>query len=171
MLRDYFADYEKMEATRPDNVEGGRFLAALREFGKRYDRSTATTDDFRRVLEEFLPPAARFEGVRSLRWFFEEWVRGNSVPEIELKKVVFKRRGGATVVSFSLRQQQCPESLVTSVPIFAELEGGERVPLQRVFADGYESHFELKVPKGTRRLLADPERKLLRLAPASVPPG
>jgi hypothetical protein len=98
-----------------------------------------------------------------LSWFFDEWVRGSAVPEIELKQVVFKRRGTASVASFSLYQQQCPESLVTSVPIVAELEGGERVALQRVFADGYQSHFELKVPQGTRRLLADPEKKLLRL--------
>ena len=52
---------------------------------------------------------------------------------------------------------------MTSVPIFAELAGGKRVLVQRVFADGHESHFELKVPQGTRRLLADPEKKLLRL--------
>jgi aminopeptidase N len=160
MLRDYFADYEKIETGRP--AEGGRFLAALREFGRRYNRSTATTDDFRRVLEEFLPPSARFEGARTLSWFFDEWVRGSSVPEIELKQMVLQRRGATTVASFSLHQQQCPESLVTSVPVFAELRGGERVPLQRVFADGHESHFELKVPQGTRRLLADPEKKLLR---------
>ena len=162
MLRDYFADYEKSETKQPNNAEGGRFLAALREFAKRYNRSTATTDDFRRVLEEFLPPSALFAGERSLSWFFDEWVRGSSVPEIELTQVEFKRRGAATVASFSLHQHQCPESLVTSVPIFAELEGGARVPLQRVFADGHESRFELKVPQGTRRLLADPEKKLLR---------
>jgi len=163
MLRDYFADYEKNEAKPPSNAEGGRFLAALREFGRRYTGSAATTDDFRRVLEEFLPPSARFEGARSLSWFFAEWVRGSSVPQIELKQLVFRRRGNATLASFSLYQQQCPESLVTSVPIFAELEGGERILLQRVFADGHESHFELKVPQGTRRLLADPGKKLLRL--------
>ncbi len=52
---------------------------------------------------------------------------------------------------------------MTSVPIFAELAGGKRVRVERVFADGMESHFELKVPLGTRRLLADPDRKLLRL--------
>jgi hypothetical protein len=166
MLRDYFADYEKLELTAPasgKNVEGERFLAALREFGKRYDGSTATTDDFRKVLEEFLPSRALFEGARSLNWFFDEWVRGSSVPEIDLKQVVFKRRGEARVASFYLNQQQCPESLVTSVPIFAEVAGGKRVRLQRVFADGHESHFELKVPEGTRRLLVDPEKKLLRL--------
>jgi hypothetical protein len=166
MLRDYFADYEKLETKPPGgtNVVGdGRFLAALREFGKRYDRSTATTNDFRRVLEEFLPSKARFEGAQNLNWFFDTWVRGSSVPEIDLMQVVLKRRGDATVASFDLRQQQCPESLVTSVPIFAELAGGERVLLQRVFADGHESHFELKVPHETRRLLVDPEKKLLRL--------
>jgi hypothetical protein len=165
MLRDYFADYEKLETSAPGHAksEGNRFLAALREFGRRYDRRTATTDDFRKVLEEFLPPQARFEGAGSLNWFFDEWVRGSSVPEIDLKQTGLKRRGAATVATFDVYQQQCPESLVTSVPIFAELAGGERVPLRRVFADGHESHFEVKVPRGTRRLLADPEKKLLRL--------
>lgn len=165
MLRDYFADSEKLEkGPHPaSDFKDDRFLAALREFGKRYDRSTATTDDFRRVLEEFLPPGARFEKARNLHWFFEEWVRGSSVPEIVLKQVVIKRRGQVTIASFSLRQEQCPETLVTSVPIFAELAGGERVRLPRVFADGHESRVELKVPQGTRQLLVDPEKKLLRL--------
>jgi hypothetical protein len=163
MLRDYFADYENLETTKDaEKVESGRFLAALREFGKRYDRSTATIDDFRKVLEEFLPARARYEGAQSLNWFFEEWVRGSSVPEIDLKRVVIKQRGETTVASFDVEQQQCPQSLVTSVPIFGEFAGGERMPLQRVFADGYLSHFEIKVPRGTRRLLVDPEKKLLR---------
>jgi hypothetical protein len=170
MLRDYFAYYENLHSTTEGGAEkvesgrfaGGRFLAALREFGSRYDRSTATTDDFRKVLEEYLPPNARFQGALSLNWFFDEWVRGSSVPEIELKQVTFRRLGQTTVASFDVTQQQCPESLVTSLPMFAELAGGERVPLPRVFADGHESHFELKVPRRTRRLLADPGKNLLR---------
>jgi len=166
MLRDYFSDYEKLETPKRESAKNageGRFLEALRAFGKRYDQSTATTDDFRKVLEEFLPPNARFEGRRTLDWFFEEWVRGSSVPEIDLKQVLFRRQGDTTTVGFDLDQRQCPESLVTSVPIFAEVAGGKQVLLQRVFVDGHESHFELKVPQGTRRILADPEKRLLRL--------
>jgi len=162
MLRDYFSDYERAESGSMQKVEGGRFLAALREFAMRYNRSTATTDNFRRLLEEFLPLNARFEGAKKLTWFFDEWVRGSSVPEIVLTQESFHVHGQTATASFSLRQQKCPESLITSVPIYAELVNGERVPLQRVFADGYESHFELIVPRGTRRLLADPEKKLLR---------
>jgi len=170
MLRDYFTDYERADREKADRekkataqIGGGLFMGALREFGNRYDRKTASTDDFRKVLEEFLPAKARFEGERNLKWFFDEWVRGGSVPEIEIKHVVLKRRGAATTASFTLVQSHCPESLVTSVPIFAELAGGERVSVGRVFADGYEAQFDLKVPQGTHRLLADPEKKLLRL--------
>jgi hypothetical protein len=163
MLRDYFSDYEKLEKRSAGRTDGGHFLAALREFGRRYDRSTATTDDFRKVLEEFLPENASFEGARSLKWFFDEWVRGSSVPEIGLKQVELKQRGAVTVASFSVIQQHCPESLVTSVPIVAELAGGKHVDVGRVFADGHESQFKLNVPLGTRHLLADPEKKLLRL--------
>jgi aminopeptidase N len=166
MLRDYFEDYEELDRPPPGrtkDLKGGRFLAALSEFARRYDRSTATTDDFRKVFEEFLPPRARFEGAKGLAWFFDEWVRGSSIPEIRLDQVAIKQRPETTVATFNVNQQQCPESLVTSVPIFAELPGGIRVPVQRVFADGHESHFELEVPQGTQRVLADPEKKLLRL--------
>ncbi len=165
MLRDYFADYERLEAkaSTRENFQEERFLAALREFCKRYDRSTATAEDFRKVLEDFLPSKALYEGERSLKWFFDEWVRGSSVPQIELKHVVFSQRGEVKVAKFSLQQGQAPESLITSVPIYAELARGDRVLLRRVFADGHESHFEVKVPPGTRKLLVDPEKRLLRL--------
>lgn len=162
MLRDYFADYEAREANGAKKSGDGGFLEALREFGNRYEYRTATADDFRKVLEEFLPKNARFEGARSLKWFFDGWVQGSSVPQIDLEHVTIRQRGTAATASFTIRQQQCPESLVTSVPIFAELAGGRRVALGRVFADGHESEFELKVPAGTRHLLADPEKKLLR---------
>ncbi|HVJ04744.1 MAG TPA: M1 family aminopeptidase [Candidatus Saccharimonadales bacterium] len=166
MLRDYFADYEKLE-TEADSAQHisseGRFIMALREFVRRYDHSTATTDDFRKVLEEFLPPKARYEGRQSLKWFFDEWVRGSSVPEIELKHVMFLQRRGVKVASFSINQERAPESLVTSVPIFAELAGGGQVFLQRVFADGHETHLQLNVPRGTQRLIMDPGKRLLRL--------
>jgi len=159
MLRDYFAAYES-EASHAG--QPGRFLQALREFDKRYEGKTATTDDFRRVLEEYLPSKARYEGKPTLSWFFEEWIRGSSVPEITIKHVSIRRRGEATVATFDLHQEQCPDSLVSSTPIFAELPGGKREFVQRVFADGHDSHFELKVPAGTRRLLVDPERTMLR---------
>jgi hypothetical protein len=166
MLRDYFDAFEKLDASsqgHAKDVGAGRFQAALREFGKRYEGSTATTGDFQKVLEEFLAPNARYEGSRSLQWFFDEWVRGSSVPRIQLKLVAIRRRGNATVASFKLEQQECPESLVTAVPIFAELADGKRVPLRHVLADGHESQFELEAPAQTQRLLVDPEKKLLRL--------
>ena len=165
MLRDYFEDHEKLNAAAHPQTkhEGGdRFLAALRDFGRRYERTTATTEDFRKVLEEYLPENARYEGSKSLQWFFDEWVRGSSVPRIELKQVAIKHSGKDTFASFELDQQECPESLVTAVPIYAEMADGKRMLLQYVFADGQASHFEVKVPSQTKRLFADPEKRLLR---------
>jgi hypothetical protein len=177
MLRDYFRDAEaagdgvtappapagQRPAGKTKSSEGEAFLRALREFGRRYDGRTATTDDFRRTLEEFLPPGApKYEGRGGLQWFFDEWVRGSAVPSIELKRLALRSHGAATTAAFDLEQQQCPESTITSVPIYAELAGGRRILLRRVFADGLQSHFELNVPEGTRRLLADPDHRLLR---------
>ncbi len=154
MLRDYFEDAE-----RASGGPGGAFLAALKEFGQRYQRRTATTGDFRRVLEEFLPAQAQFEGQRTLSWFFEEWVSGSSVPRITLRNETV-HHGTA---NFDLVQEACAESLITSVPIYAELADGSRQYLGRVFADGATSHHSLKAPPTTRRLLADPDHRLLRV--------
>jgi hypothetical protein len=137
------------------------FVRLLRRTFERFQTQPLSTAAFREMLEEDLPQPMRYEGRDSLDWFFEEWVEGTAVPALELAGVRISQQDGKLVATGRIRQQHAPESIVTSVPLWAETPQGRRF-VARVFAQGEESGFRLEVPAGTRRLLLDPEKTLLR---------
>jgi aminopeptidase N len=50
-----------------------RFSAMMRDFHDTFKGKSATTDDFRRLLEGHL-------GGVSMSWFFDQWVKGTAIP-------------------------------------------------------------------------------------------
>ncbi|PYX38030.1 MAG: hypothetical protein DMG75_05110, partial [Acidobacteria bacterium] len=64
-------------------------------------------------------------------------------------------------VSGTLLQKEAPESLVTSVPLYAVVGGKAPVLLGRVFVDGPEANFRLTAPVGTRKILLDPYQTVM----------
>lgn len=157
MLRTMLQDAEPKGAPQNDDL----FLKVLRTLRERYAFKEASTADLQKLFEEFLPPSLRFEGSRSMDWFFKGWVNGTAIPTIQLENV---KIGGRTekFANFTIEQKDAPEDLVTSVPIYAVLGENRRVFVARVFADGNETKFRLAVPAGTKRLLLDPMDTVLR---------
>jgi hypothetical protein len=145
-------------ATDPDAV----FFGVLRNLQDKFAGKSMTTRDVRAAFEAVLPADLRFEGRKSLDWFFDEWVSGAAVPKIEFKQVRFSK-GARRTVSFAIEQSECPKTLITSVPIYIERDSGPPVFLARVFADGLESEFSLTVPADAKKLLLDPYRTVLRM--------
>lgn len=137
------------------------FFQVLAELYQRFQGRGLSTADLQHAFEAALPPALRYESRPSLDWFFSGWVDGTAVPRLELKDVRFLRQGGKRVVTATLRQEEAPESLVTSVPIYAVARGGKPVFLGRVFADGPETSLRLVVPAAATKLLLDPYQTVL----------
>lgn len=145
----------------PPTDPDAAFFAVLRSMQERFDGRAMSTADMKAAFEAALPPDLRFEGKRSLDWFFDEWVNGTAVPLIELRNVRFSPdRAHAT---FSITQKACQASLVTSVPVYAEMKDGSLRFLKRVFAEGEESDFRLATPAGVSKLVLDPYRSILRM--------
>jgi hypothetical protein len=156
MLREMFRDADR-ESADPD----ARFFHALRGVRERFDGRSLSTQDLRKALEDALPGSLRYEGKKSLAWFFDEWVNGTALPRLQLSDVNFTRRNGKPIVTGTLLQKDAPDSLVTAVPLYATIQGGKPVYLGRVFTDGPETEFQLPVPAGARGLLIDPYQTVL----------
>jgi len=88
-------------------------------------------------------------------------VNGTALPHFQLSGVRFTRRNGKMVVSGTLLQKDAPDTLVTSVPLYATIHGTKPVFLGRVFADGPETEFRLAVPASARGLVIDPHQTVL----------
>lgn len=138
------------------------FLKALHALRERYAFKEATTRDLEKVFEDYLPASLRYDGRRSLDWFFEGWVNGTAIPSLSMKDVKITKQGARWSANFTVVQQDAPDDLVTSIPIYGVLANSRRVFAGRVFADGNVTKVRLAVPVGTRKLLLDPLNTILR---------
>jgi hypothetical protein len=145
-----------------DNPNGSDtlFLAVLRNLVDRNNGKELTNAEFEKAFEAVLPKPLWFEGHAALDWFFDGWVNGTAFPQLQLSGVKFGGTGVARSVSGVIRQVSAPMDLVTSVPVYG-IAGDDRMYLGRVFAEGEQTRFTLKVPVPVTRLVLDPYSTIL----------
>jgi hypothetical protein len=161
MLRYMLLDAEKKESGAPHQSNEEPFLRSLRKLRDKYAGKSITTQQLLDAFEEDLPPSLRYEGRKSLEWFFQGWIDGTAVPSYELKQEKFTDGAGSTLVSGVIQQKDASTDLVTSVPLYAS-RAGRLTFMGRVFADGPETAFHLHAPLGTRKVIVDPYETVLR---------
>lgn len=163
MLRDdaTLASQHSKSASPPSNPDT-LFMKILLSVQEKYAGKSLST---RELLDEFAarwPKSLWFEGKPSLGWFADSWIQGTSVPIMELKNAKILHPKDATSATGTIVQRDAPYDLITPVPLYAEVPGKPLVLLGRIFADGPETTFHLRVPPGTRKILLDPQATLLR---------
>jgi Peptidase family M1 domain len=161
MLRTMLRDAERNSPGERRQTTDELFVRALRRLRAEYEGRSVTTSQLLTVFESELPRSLWYEGKPSLDWFSESWLNGTAVPRLELHNVKLKPESSGTMVSGTIFQEEAPDTMVTSVPIYAAL-AGKNVYLGRVFADGPETAFHFRAPARTRKLLLDPEHTILR---------
>ena len=160
MLRTMLRDSDRAAPGVGKKSLDDRFLRALARLCADYQGQAITTAQLVAVFESELPPSEWYEGHRSLEWFYNSWVNGTAIPELELKDVKLTSKVRGTTVTGTLIQDHSPQDLVTSVPLYGSV-AGKNVFIGRVFAEGHESQFRLSAPAGVRKIVIDPEQTLL----------
>jgi aminopeptidase N len=164
MVRTMLRDAERSRSGRAANLSEAQadapFLRALSKARERFQERAINTREFLQLFEEELPPSLRYEGAKSLDWFYEGWINGTALPHLELQSVKFAQKERDSAVSGTIVQKDSPQELVTVVPVYAVL-AGKNVLLGQVFADGPETSFHLTAPSGTRKIVLDPYQTLL----------
>ncbi len=160
MLRDAAQKSSGRSAQLSDAQADAPFLRALNRVRERYQEKAINTRELLQEFEEELPPSLRYEGRKSLEWFYEGWINGTALPHLKLQSVKYLQKLGSAVVTGTIVQEEAPKELVTVVPVYAVL-AGRNVLLGQVFADGPETSFRLAAPAGTRKVVLDPYQTLL----------
>jgi hypothetical protein len=164
MLRTMLRDAERSRAGRAVNLSDAQadepFMRALKRARERFQERAINSREFLQVFEEELPLSLRYEGRKSLEWFYEGWVNGTALPHLELRSVKYTPKTGGSAVSGTIVQKEVPAELVTVVPVYAVF-AGKNVLLGQVIADGPETTFHLSAPAGTRKIVLDPYQTLL----------
>jgi hypothetical protein len=142
------------------------FFSALKGLLLNSPNHKISTRDLQHAFEQVLPASLKYEGSKSLDWFFDGWVNGAAIPSLALEGTRISpattASGGKVKVSGTIRRSHADKDLVTAVPLFAVSADGKRKFLEFVFADEAETAFTLSAPAGTKQIVLDPGNTVLR---------
>jgi hypothetical protein len=138
------------------------FFSALKGLLAASTNHKVSTLDLQRAFEKVMPPSLGYEGHKSLDWFFDSWVNGDSIPQFSLDAVHMSPAAGKLKVTGTILEYHAAKDMVTAVPLYAVDATGKSRFLAFIFADDAKTEFTVTAPSNTKQILLDPEETLLR---------
>ena len=134
-----------------------RFFSMLAELIKRYDHKEVTTEGFRALAAEFLPPKSDDP---KLETFFEQWVYGTGIPAMKLSYTV---RGKAPALKLvgTLTQSEVDEDFSALTPVEIQIARGRTVT-QWVRSASTPVTFTIPLKAPPLKVTLDPHHAILR---------
>ncbi len=128
------------------------FFRGLRTYYKIYRDSTATSEDFQRVMEK--------EARADLGWFFRQWLYQPGYPQLE---ATWQYDAGARRVLIGLTQRQKPEWGLYQLPMLTvEFRGADGTVARRdVAVKNRQTDLRFDLPFAPTEVRLDPDGKLL----------
>jgi hypothetical protein len=126
-----------------------RFIAMLAELRRRFEWKTVSTEEFRRLASEFLPPKSPDA---KLEAFFDQWVYGTGIPALKLDYTV-QGRAPALKVSGTVSQTDVDSEFSVQVPV--EIHFGQTRQVKWVRTSGTPVPFTVTLPEAPTRVTLD----------------
>lgn len=131
-----------------------RFIEMMREFVKTYHNQTASTLDFKRIVDKYVTPDMDVSGNKTSDWFFANWVYGTEIPRYRIDYTLTPASNGNTLLKGTVSQTEVSNDFTMIIPIYLELDGGKLARLGRVRLHGASSMpFEVALPLKPKRVL------------------
>jgi aminopeptidase N len=95
----------------------------MSDFYQRYFGQTATTRQFKQVVEEHIGA--------SMDWFFDQWVYGSAIPTYHFSYNLYELDNGEYEATVRVRQENVPDDFQMIVPIHLDFgeAGSALVPI------------------------------------------
>jgi hypothetical protein len=134
------------------------FKEMMRDFVKTYSGNSATTEDFKAMVEKHMTREMDAEGNQKMDWFFNEYVYGTQLPSYKMDSSFGIDADGDVVLNLKITQSNVDEHFRMVVPIYLEMADGNILFLGRVRLIGNTS-LEPKIP--LKGLKTKPRRAML----------
>jgi hypothetical protein len=134
-----------------------QFLKMLGELTKRYRYRPVSTEEFRKLAEEFLPKEFP---ERSLEPFFEQWVYTTGIPKLSLSSGA-RGKAPAVKVRGIVTQSEVDETFSTLVPVELQF-AGKRSVTKWVRTSGEPVPFTVDARSAPSKVTLDPSNSILK---------
>jgi hypothetical protein len=122
------------------------FKETMQDFVKTYSGRSATTEDFKAMVEKHMTPEMKAISPNGkMDWFFDEYVYGMALPSYKMDYRFDKDSTGNTIFNFKCSQSNVDDKFRMLVPIYLELADGRMVNLGRARLAG-NTTMDQKVP-------------------------
>jgi Peptidase family M1 domain len=134
------------------------FKEMMQDFVKTYSGKTATTEDFKAMVEKHMTPEMDADSNKKMDWFFNEYVYGTQLPSYKMDSSFGTDANGDVVLSVKVTQSNVDDHFRMVVPVYLELADGNILMLGRLKLVGNAS-LEPKIP--LQGLKTRPRRAML----------
>jgi aminopeptidase N len=134
------------------------FKEMMRDFVKTYSGKSATTEDFKAMVETHMTKEMDAGGNQKMDWFFDEYVYGTQLPSYKMESSFSNDADGDVVLNLKVMQSNVNENFRMLLPVYLEMADGKVLFLGRMRLVGNAS-LEQKIP--LKGLKVKPKRALL----------
>lgn len=144
MLRNMMLDLNTMSEDK--------FVGAMNEFYSGYCGKTASTEDFKKVMEKHCG--------QNLDWFFNQWVYGDNIPEYKFSYTAVQTPEGKFKLTYRIDQSGVPDNFQMIVPLQFDFGNGQ-MARTRVVAKGARTQNTLLLPMKPKEVAFNPFASVL----------
>jgi hypothetical protein len=138
------------------------FYAMMKDFVERFKNKYANTDDFLAVANVHFAktPIAQKFGLKDLKWFFQQWVYEEKMPNYRMEYKIVPGQGNQVVVSGKIIQENVPKHWLMPLPIVFKFQGNQKGK-SLVYVNGPETKYEIQLPTEPKSVELDPDMWIL----------
>ncbi|MBI3949654.1 MAG: hypothetical protein HY314_04270 [Acidobacteria bacterium] len=104
--------------------QDARFIAMMRDFVQTHLHQSASTEDFKRIVEKHMTPDMDLDGNGRMDWFFNQWVYGTDLPHYKLEYGFGSAPDGKTLLRIAITQSSVSPDFKMLIPIYLDFGKG-----------------------------------------------
>ena len=104
----------------PDHL----FKDMMHDYCRTFDNKSASTEDFKAIVEKHMNRAMDLEGNQKMDWFFNQYVYGTGIPQYSLSAKAEPTSDGKTKITGTLSRNGVPENWKDVIPVY--LHAGDK---------------------------------------------
>src|ERR1039458_4647754 len=128
-----------------------KYLKVMREFASRYAGKSASTDEFRKLVEQVYG--------EKLTWFFTQWLDSTGAPEFKTKYTVYRLGNNK---GFRIVGQITQDLDLFRMPVELKIDTDGKTETKRIDVVGTDSAFTTETFGRPRRISIDPDDWVLK---------
>ena len=145
MLRMLMRDQQAKPGHQDD-----RFITMMRDFVQTYMHRSASTEDFKRIVEKHMTPEMDQDNNSRMDWFFNQWVYGTDLPHYRLEYGFGSAPGAKTLLQISITQSNVSPDFKMPLPIYVEFDKGRVLRLNARITGNSSQSAEVPLPEKPR---------------------